>query len=179
MNAFEERGRIETCFPWFSSYSMGEHPNSGTRLELHRLTIDLDTGGVKDEALDDRSCVFPRINERVLGRRNRYGYLAFHVSRPGETERAGIFEAIARYDISTGTRIVHEFPAGHFGGEPVFVPNPNGTAEDDGFIFTFVYDAAHDRSRLVILDAHELKDVASVRLPWRVPAGLHGSWFEG
>ena len=178
MNAFEEKGRIETCFPWFSSYSMGERPDSGTRLELHRLTIDLDTGAVKDEALDDRSCEFPRINERLLGRRNRYCYLAFHLSRTGETQRAGIFEAVTRYDISNGARIVHAFPAGHFGGEPLFVPNPGATGEDDGFIFTFVDDAVHDRGSLVILDARDLNDVASVRLARRVPAGLHGSWFE-
>jgi len=128
--------------------------------------------------MDDRGCEFPRINPRLIGRRNQYGYLAFHVSRPGETERAGIFEAVARYDISTGARIVHAFPAGHFGGEPVFVPNPDGTAEDDGFVFTFVHDTAQDCGSLVILDAYDLKDVASVRLPRRVPAGLHGSWFE-
>ncbi|HEV3114180.1 MAG TPA: carotenoid oxygenase family protein [Candidatus Binataceae bacterium] len=39
MNAFEEAGRVETVFPWFTSYSFGDRPDSGRRLELHRLTI--------------------------------------------------------------------------------------------------------------------------------------------
>jgi carotenoid cleavage dioxygenase-like enzyme len=145
MNAFEEQGRIETYFPGFSSYSMGHGPNSDSPVELHRLTIELNTGKIKDEALDNSSCEFPRINERLIGRRNRYGGVAFHIARPNETKRAGIFEAAARYDVERGTRILHPFPAGQFSGEPVFVPTPDGNYEDDGFVFTFVY--ARHKSR--------------------------------
>ena len=40
----------------------------------------------------------------------------------------------------------------------------------------YVYDRATDRSELAILDAQTLQDVASIKLPHRVPAGFHGNW---
>jgi carotenoid cleavage oxygenase len=40
----------------------------------------------------------------------------------------------------------------------------------------FVYDRPTDRSELAIVDAHTLHDIASIKLPHRVPAGFHGNW---
>jgi carotenoid cleavage dioxygenase len=40
----------------------------------------------------------------------------------------------------------------------------------------YIYDQAADRSELAILDAQTLQDVATVKLPNRVPAGFHGNW---
>jgi len=40
----------------------------------------------------------------------------------------------------------------------------------------YVYDRSTDRSELAILDAQTLQDIASVKLPHRVPAGFHGNW---
>ena len=40
----------------------------------------------------------------------------------------------------------------------------------------FVYDRPTDRSELAILDAPTLHDIASIKLPHRVPAGFHGNW---
>ena len=38
-------------------------------------------------------------------------------------------------------------------GEPVFAPAADATAEDDGYLMTFVHDAETDTSRFVVLDA--------------------------
>ena len=40
----------------------------------------------------------------------------------------------------------------------------------------YALDRAEARSRLRVLDAMTLEDVASVQLPGRVPAGFHGNW---
>ena len=53
------------------------------------------------------------------------------------------------------------------------------TSEDDGYLLSYVYDPAEDKSELVILDASNIANdpVARVHLPARVPAGFHGSWI--
>ena len=175
VNAFERDNQIEIVLPWYDSFSL---TGPAKRLELHRLTVQVDSGAVKDETIDDRACEFGRINDAYLGRQARYCYVGLRDPRPGEKPQAGTFEAVARYDLTTGQKSVHRFPAGVTVGEPVFIADPQGQCEDDGFIFTFAHDAASPEGQFVILDARDVAagPVALLRLPRRVPAGLHGSW---
>jgi carotenoid cleavage dioxygenase-like enzyme len=59
------------------------------------------------------------------------------------------------------------------------VPASATAAEDEGWLLTYVYDAARDTSALVMLDAKDFtgKPVAAIALPQRVPFGFHGSWL--
>jgi carotenoid cleavage dioxygenase len=61
----------------------------------------------------------------------------------------------------------------------VFVPRSDGSAEDDGWVLAYVYDANTDRSDVVVLDAQDFggDPVATIHLPVRVPFGFHGSWL--
>jgi carotenoid cleavage dioxygenase len=61
-------------------------------------------------------------------------------------------------------------------GEFVFHPSSPDAAEDDGVLMGFVYDRLTDRSELATIDARPLRDIASIKLPHRVPAGFHGNW---
>jgi carotenoid cleavage dioxygenase len=134
MNAFEAGNQIEVSFPWYDSYSL-THPSS--RLELHRLVIDLQKRSVGDQALDDQACEFSRINDAYIGRKARYGYVGLRDPRPGEKPQIGAFEAMARYDLTSGKKIVHQFPAGSTVCEPLFVADPHGKSEEDVFILQF------------------------------------------
>jgi carotenoid cleavage dioxygenase len=62
--------------------------------------------------------------------------------------------------------------------EPVFAADPQGSREEDGYILSFVHDASSETGLFLILDARDLagEPVATITLPRRVPAGLHGSW---
>jgi carotenoid cleavage dioxygenase len=53
------------------------------------------------------------------------------------------------------------------GGEAVFVPRPNARAEDDGWVVTYVYDAADGTSEVVVIEAQNFRapPVARVRIP--------------
>jgi hypothetical protein len=42
----------------------------------------------------------------------------------------------------------HSFGPGRFGGEPVFVPRPEGKDEDDGWLVTYVYDENTNESEV-------------------------------
>lgn len=175
INAHEHEGRIEVVMPWYDSFSLS---GPAKRLELHRIVIHADTNTVEDQTIDDRACEFGRINDAYLGREARFGYVGLRDPRPGEKPQAGTFESLARYDLATGQKVVHQFPAGVTVCEPVFVADPQGRNEEDGFIFVFAHDAASATGSFIILDARNLSapPVATIRLPRRVPAGLHGSW---
>jgi carotenoid cleavage dioxygenase len=162
--------------PWYDSFSF---TGRSARLELHRLVIRTDTNTLQDQVVDDRPCEFARINDAYLGRPARFGYVGLRDPRPDEKLQVGAFEAFARYDLTDGTKKVHRFPAGVTVCEPVFVPEPHAKDEDAGFIFTFAHRADDPAGMFIILDARNIegRPLATVRLPRRVPAGLHGSWM--
>jgi carotenoid cleavage dioxygenase-like enzyme len=142
---------------------------------LHRWTIDLRGGTVRSEALDDRVAEFPRINEGKVGLRHRYGYMA---GAGGALDVTPTFTAIYKYDQQTGRQETHDFGPGNGCGEAVFVAKNATAGEDEGYLMTFVYDAANKRSEFVLLDAQNVagEPIARVRIPRRVPYGFHGNW---
>jgi carotenoid cleavage dioxygenase len=137
---------------------------------LDRWTVDLEAGKVREERLDDRGQEFPRIDERLVGRRHRYGY-ATAIGAGGSP--AG---SLLKHDLVKGTTSVRAFDEGRQPGEFVFVPDHADAAEDDGVLMGFVYDPGTRRSDLTLLDAGSLETVAAIHLPDRVPNGFHGNW---
>jgi len=146
-------------------------PNEGAPT-LDRWTVDLADGKVRESRLDDHPQEFPRVDERLVGRRHRYGYAMQTMAGTGST--AG--DALLKHDlVAGGTRAVN-LGAGRRGSEFVFVPNAADAAEDDGVLMGFVYDTDTNRSDLTIIDARSLETVGAVHLPARVPNGFHGNW---
>ena len=47
---------------------------------------------------------------------------------------------------------------------------------DAVYLLTFVHDSATGDSLLSIVDGEEMEQVALLRVPGRVPYGLHGHW---
>jgi carotenoid cleavage dioxygenase len=136
---------------------------------LDRWTIDRSAGKVIEERLDDRGQEFPRIDERVVGRRHRYGYAVAFDGVTGET--------LIRHDLAgDAPPLTRNFGTGHNVGEFVFVPDDRDSPEDRGTLMGFVHDDSTGRSDLMVLDAQTLETVAAVHLPARVPAGFHGNW---
>jgi carotenoid cleavage dioxygenase len=171
MNAYEDGDEIvvDVCR---SAMMM----NPGTKDEptrLHRWTIDPVAGKVEERPLDDRHVEFPRVPDARIGLPYRYGYTA-EFGSDGPAARA-----FRKYDLETGASTAHELGEGRSGGEPVFVPRDGATAEDDGYLLSYVYDARENKSELVVVDARRMEGepLARVHLPVRVPAGFHGSWI--
>ncbi len=139
---------------------------------LWSWTIDLRTGTVTERQLDDRAVEFPRIDDRLATLPARYAVSV------GDSR-------LVRSDLTTGAAVEHAFgtaesPGGP--GEAVFVPSTSGPAdESSGWYLGYVYDPARDGSDLVIIDASDFaaQPVARIKLPHRVPYGLHGNWIAG
>jgi carotenoid cleavage dioxygenase len=143
-------------------------PSEGTPT-LDRWIVDTAAGKVIETRIDDRGQEFPRIDERLTGRRHRYGY-SVGVGELGDESR------VIKHDLAAGTTSARDFGASKHVSEFVFVPSEPGAGEDEGVLMGFVYDRTNDRSDLVLLDAGTLDDVAAVHLPVRVPQGFHGNW---
>ena len=139
-----------------------------TPSSLYEWRFNLATGEVRERALDDLRSDFPRVNDQRLGRSTRYGYTT-----------ALDMHALVKYDLERGTNARHDFGPGRFAGEGVFVAAPDAKQEDDGWLVTYVFDAADEKSELVVIDAREFASapVARVRIPARIPFGFHGLWL--
>lgn len=170
LNAYDDGDRLVLDVTRHPKMFATEHrgPNEGTPT-LDRWTVDLSAGKVLEERLDDRGQEFPRIDERLVGRRHRYGYAV-------EFKEGGQASGLIKHDLSVGSSQVRSFGPDAEADEFVFVPRTADGPEDDGVLVGFVYNRPSDRSDLLVLDAGSLEEVARVRLPVRVPHGFHGSW---
>jgi carotenoid cleavage dioxygenase len=150
-------------------------PNEGPPT-LDRWTVDLSEGKVRESRLDERPQEFPRVDERLVGRRHRYGYAMQTKADTGAV--AG--DSVLKHDLVGGGSAERSFGASRRASEFVFVPEGGGydstAGEDEGVLMGFVYDTDTNRSDLTILDAATLETVAEVHLPVRVPNGFHGNW---
>ncbi len=155
----------------------GGFDDISAKASLWRWTIDLVSGVVAEEQLDDRKSDFARINDRLLGLEANYGY----TMQLGQTpDNPSMGNEVYKYDLRTGVPEVHNMgPIA--GGEPVFVPRPgsDSSIEDDGWVMLLTYDPDADRSELRIIDARNFsgEPVARVFTPQRVPYGAHGNWM--
>ncbi len=149
--------------------------------DLWRWTLDLDSGVVKEERLDDRGQEFPRVAESRVGRPARYAWTAAMAVDPGDTLSLG--GEIIRHDLTTGTAATYAAGEGRQVGEGLVVARAGATpdAEDDGWLMTLAHDQGTGRGELVVwaADAPGEEPVARVPLPVRVPFGFHGSFVAG
>lgn len=167
LNAWDDRDALTIDYVRHDRFALIDGTNTP---RMARLVIKGRT--IEASALPSPVVEFPRLADRRRGLKHRYGYAAVL-----EHARRG---AIARYDARSGDVALHDFGPTMEVGEPVFIPRPGRTDETEGWIASFVYDRATDRSDFVLLDARDFTaaPAATVHLPRRVPHGLHGNWMD-
>ena len=96
---------------------------------------------------------------------------------------SGVWNALRRYDLQTGAVAERRMGREVAVGEAIFAPAAGADASDEnaGYLLTYVYDIASLETRCLILAAADIagEPVATLRMPHRVPFGLHGSWIPG
>ena len=141
--------------------------------KLYEWRINLKTGEVVERTLSEVPCDFTRVNDTYACYPTRYAYAGvFNPTRPFT------FDGVMKYDNESGTTSVFRYGAHRHGGEAVFAPSTNPTAEDDGYLISFVHDETTNESESVILDARDVEagPVATIKMPFRVPYGFHAGW---
>lgn len=98
------------------------------------------------------------------------------------------FGGLAKWRLRRGGGGLHarvRFGDGRLGGAPVVVPKarPQGAAaqgrgdgSDAVYLLTLVHDARTGESLLSVVDGESMAQAALLRVPERVPFGLHGHW---
>jgi carotenoid cleavage dioxygenase len=111
----------------------------------------------------------------MIGQRNRFGY----DSTARGWEFNFDFDGVMQYDYETGASARHTYGPTQVSGEHIFAADPDGSAENDGWLMSFVTDRATGASELAIIDARDVSagPVATVTMAARVPIGFHANWF--
>lgn len=87
-------------------------------------------------------------------------------------------DGIVKFDNTTQTSIFWD-TEGHTPGEPIFVADPEGTAEDDGVLLTVVLDGFVERSYLLVLRAKDLTELGRAEMRGPMSFGFHGAYKPG
>lgn len=139
---------------------------------LYEWRFNLVTGSTKERQLDDLVTEFPRINDAIQGKKARYSY------NPRVAKDSALkFDGLVKYDLSAGNHVIWEAPPHWFVGEPSFAPIAGANdAEDSGYLITFATSRTEDKSVCFVIDARDMREVARVELPQRIPLGFHSYW---
>jgi all-trans-8'-apo-beta-carotenal 15,15'-oxygenase len=179
-NAFEQNGKLyvdSICYAELPSVDSDEDylTVKFDRLapgQLWRFEFDLAAQQVHPQLVEPRCCEFPVVHPDRVGRPNRYTYLGAAHAPTGNAP----LQAILKLDWETGDRLLWSAAPHGFVSEPIFVPHPDRTAEDEGWLLTLVFDGQQERSELVILNASDLQVVGRLKLKHHIPYGLHGNF---
>lgn len=153
---------------------MGRHRLNA---RLYRWSINLATGACKEGLIDERwNAEFPTWNNAAMGSAMRHAYCAEVVTDP-----VIHFPGLIKFDLETGAAEHYSEGPGYTYSEAPFAPATDATAEDQGYVVSFVRNEADDRSEVHILDARNFADgpVCKLILPCRVPEGFHATWARG
>lgn len=175
-NAYEHDHKIIIDYVRHEKIVLLAQENQSIPPQLNRICLNLKTGTIKNSELDERLVEFPRIRENYDTLPHQFIYT------PSKTgNHKGAFNTLIKYDVIYQKSWAHDFGPHAEIGEAVFAPTASNQAEDDGYLLLFVYDAVTNQSEFLILDAQNFQDepLARIKMPRRIPHGLHGSWMPG
>uniref|UniRef100_H2ZH99 Uncharacterized protein n=1 Tax=Ciona savignyi TaxID=51511 RepID=H2ZH99_CIOSA len=135
-------------------------------LEPHAIITNEETTLARIGAMDLPSINYAHYN----GRKYKYGYF---IGNSGFVP-----DSLVKVDVDTGKKIVwreqNKFPS-----EPIFVPRPNATEEDDGIILsTVISNLPEEETFLLILDAVTFTELARAEVNVKLPYAFHGCFVS-
>ena len=90
----------------------------------------------------------------------------------------GPLQAIKKLDLVNGESHTWSIAPRGFVSEPLMIPQGSYKEEDNGWVLVLIWDGKLQESELVVLKAKDLSHQATLRIPIKIPHGLHGSWVD-
>jgi carotenoid cleavage dioxygenase-like enzyme len=178
-NGFERGGHIIIDYVRHDRLNLGYATANRKVPTLHRMNIDLASRKIADAEIANMVVEFPRVNDALNALPTRFVYLptltnTLQLANPP----SATFNTMLKVNTETGDIVRHDF-GNRVVGEATFVPRKANRSEDDGYLAIFAFDPVNRTSDLVLLDAAHIdaEPVAVIRMPQRVPQGLHGAWI--
>ncbi|MCB2098609.1 MAG: carotenoid oxygenase family protein, partial [Parvularculaceae bacterium] len=183
LNAFETGDEIVTDFvsfdepdhfigqdALFKNIMQGRMGRAEAAGKIRRNRMDLNTGKLSEEILDDGNHEFPMIDGRVAMARHRVGYFSYGGF-------GGFNSGLKRVDYETGAAETFDFGALTHVGEPVFAEKPGGDI-DEGWLIAQCLDGVSLKSFYAVFDAQSVGagPIAKVLLDHHLPISFHGGW---
>jgi len=152
-----------------------QHP-SFTPSKPTRISIDMASGkttfspyDIKDQSGHEIGCELPRINDAHRSKEYCIFYAYCVLAKDYKAQ-------IGKIDLCTGKNELM-YTQAEYPDEPVFVPNPAGTAEDEGVILMTKLDGVNKKTFLQVVDAQTLKEYSRIYAPIHHVAGIHAAFF--
>lgn len=183
VNAFEREDELVMDLVIYDDASIIQHYYlqrlSNPEIELPfgrlcRIVFNLHTRKYTQEYLSEQCIELPHFDYAYGFARPDYRYVYGVSLRPDR--RRGFYNQLIKIDLEARQdKVWHE--EGCYPGEPVFVPAPDRTSEDDGVLLSVVLSSGEDVSFLLALDAKTMQETGRARLPQKVLFGFHGIFF--
>ena len=114
------------------------------------------------------------VNPRKVGLQARYSWMATAEKKTGN----GPLQAIKKLDLFNGESHTWSIAPRGFVSEPLMIPKSSSKEEDHGWVLVLIWNGALKKTELVVLNAKDLSHQATLRIPIKIPHGLHGSWVD-
>ena len=194
MNAYQDGSKIHfdtpeaknNMFPFFPDVHGAPFNGVEATSHLTRWTVDMASSSEAFDSvtrLTDMIGEFPRIDDRMAGRKYRYGWMlvidpAKPVELKGGSASVMIMNSLGFVDLETGAE--EKWWCGPTSSlqEPCFIPR--GAGEGNGWIVMVCNRLEEHRSDLLLFDALNVAKgpIATVKVPIRLRFGLHGNWAD-
>ncbi len=139
---------------------------------LQRVTVDLRAGTLlADEVLSATPCDFPVLPAQQVGQAYSTLWLM--------TGTEGFDGGLCRLDVETGAEDRWDPGDGFAPSEPLFVPRPGASRDDEGWLISLVFDGHARESFFAVLDADRPSagPIARLWMGQPLPLTFHGTFI--
>jgi carotenoid cleavage dioxygenase-like enzyme len=144
--------------------------------EFRRYTINLKNASpITYSTFSDEKLELPRFNYPALNMDGNYRFV--YGVGINKKHPFSFYNQIVKIDLhlkNTSIRIEEN----SFPGEPVFIPSPANSFEDDGILISVVLNQQKGNSFLLVLDAQSLEEIGRAEIPHAILFGYHGDFFQ-